>query len=646
MRPLWTLLFFALTFPVISQNVGINTNSPDSPLHIKGEGTVLKLETDSNYIQTFQSLQMEFWGNNGTQQEWIGSIGDPGSSPLFSVQGRHGVLLLGGFGTSQLFMHPTTPGVVIGGSYTPQASLDVIGDIKGTQLKIGLTSSDYGLHVHQDSTVMFGQGFDAIGSKMFWDPSTSAFRAGYDNGNWYDGTLGFYSFGGGYGARASGYSSVALGHLSRATGQFTNAIGFQTKAETNNSTAIGHQSESLGAESFTFGAELKAKTRNEVVLGTLNDTSTQANPNYWSLDDPIFAVGNGYNDVRSNAITILKDGRTGINTSSPTLMLHVSDLDVSDGILLEGTSTTTQVDVRLDNNHSGGGHEYVLRSTGGGGGAGGGKFLIRDKTADINRLAIDSTGKVGVNTNTPAHQLHVEGDGFFRMDASSSPATALTLRNGTSGLGGAAQIEFMSGSATSGTMRVENSSSVDFDAKFVLSLVSNETVLDRFEVANNGTIWAHNDIRPTVDGGHLLGTPSYRWNTLYATNGTINTSDARDKQDIAVIEYGLDAVNQMRPVEFSWKSDPDSRKLGLIAQELATVIPEVVDIPENPEDRYGVYYSDLVPVLIKAVQELSKENADLKSALQDKDAQINGILARLDALEEGRLDEQAGVQND
>ena len=73
---------------------------------------------------------------------------------------------------------------------------------------------------------------------------------------------------------------------------------------------------------------------------------------------------------------------------------------------------------------------------------------------------------------------------------------------------------------------------------------------------------------------------------------------------------------KLNPVIYNWKDRPEQEaKLGLIAQELIPVLKEVVkthdyEVSEEDEsltkvelDRLGVYYSDIIPVLIKATQE-------------------------------------------
>lgn len=120
-------------------------------------------------------------------------------------------------------------------------------------------------------------------------------------------------------------------------------------------------------------------------------------------------------------------------------------------------------------------------------------------------------------------------------------------------------------------------------------------------------------IIPAVDDNRSLGLSTRRFTAVWATDGTINTSDVREKTNISNLNYGLAELMKLRPVSYTWISRPESgTKIGLIAQELETIIPEVVANSQrtpslNPEeeitDRLGVYYSDLIPVLIKAIQE-------------------------------------------
>lgn len=165
-----------------------------------------------------------------------------------------------------------------------------------------------------------------------------------------------------------------------------------------------------------------------------------------------------------------------------------------------------------------------------------------------------------------------------------------------------------SGSGTMGDMSIQAAS-----AGFGTIGSVNPTGTFRFLVDGAIVCNVSNGIYPGTDGGGSCGISSAKWSTVYANNGTINTSDRRHKTNIQGIEYGLETVLALNPVSFSWKKDLTSKKLGLIAQEVQALLPEVVEVGDDKDNTLGVFYSDIIPVLIKAIQEQQEEIEYLKS---------------------------------
>lgn len=111
-------------------------------------------------------------------------------------------------------------------------------------------------------------------------------------------------------------------------------------------------------------------------------------------------------------------------------------------------------------------------------------------------------------------------------------------------------------------------------------------------------------ILPDTDNLYDLGSSSFRFDDVYATNGTIQTSDERLKTNIANLDIGLEEIMQLRPVSYDWTSgNNDTRKVGLIAQEVQSLIPELVRVGEDPENLLGIVYADFVPLLIQGIQQ-------------------------------------------
>ena len=103
-------------------------------------------------------------------------------------------------------------------------------------------------------------------------------------------------------------------------------------------------------------------------------------------------------------------------------------------------------------------------------------------------------------------------------------------------------------------------------------------------------------------------------------------SDERLKDNVLTIDGALDKVCKLRGVEYTWNkgSRKDQRDIGVIAQEVEEVIPEVVREKKMPlldesEELYKtVDYEKLTAVLIEAVKELKAEVADLKQQINEK----------------------------
>jgi hypothetical protein len=110
--------------------------------------------------------------------------------------------------------------------------------------------------------------------------------------------------------------------------------------------------------------------------------------------------------------------------------------------------------------------------------------------------------------------------------------------------------------------------------------------------------------------------------TVFATNTTISAiSDQRLKENVQDIDVGLGAILALKPRKFDWK-DGKGKDIkgdrGFIAQEFEQVFPQLVDEWADPapegEAPYKSVRQDLIPVLVKAIQELAAEVNALKNA--------------------------------
>ena len=92
-------------------------------------------------------------------------------------------------------------------------------------------------------------------------------------------------------------------------------------------------------------------------------------------------------------------------------------------------------------------------------------------------------------------------------------------------------------------------------------------------------------------------------------------SDMNLKENITDMKYGLADIVKLRGVEYDWKRDDMGHDVGVLAQEVEAVIPELVKEHDGLHGRgkfKSVDYNKLVPVLIESIKELKSEIDDLK----------------------------------
>ena len=93
-------------------------------------------------------------------------------------------------------------------------------------------------------------------------------------------------------------------------------------------------------------------------------------------------------------------------------------------------------------------------------------------------------------------------------------------------------------------------------------------------------------------------------------------SDRRLKTDISNIENGIEKVMQMQGVYYKRNDQNDAKmKVGVIAQDMETIVPEVVLTANDEMQTKSVDYGKLTAVLIEAVKELTKRVEELENGV-------------------------------
>jgi len=123
---------------------------------------------------------------------------------------------------------------------------------------------------------------------------------------------------------------------------------------------------------------------------------------------------------------------------------------------------------------------------------------------------------------------------------------------------------------------------------------------------NNGTEDETDDFNTYAVsiGQDVSTTANVTFNSVTAAADICAFSDVRLKQNVLSIDNSLEKIEGLRGVSYELKADPGVPHLGLIAQEVKAIVPEVVSHDEV-SDMYKVSYQSLIPVLIEAIKELS-----------------------------------------
>jgi hypothetical protein len=213
------------------------------------------------------------------------------------------------------------------------------------------------------------------------------------------------------------------------------------------------------------------------------------------------------------------------------------------------------------------------------------------------RMRITSGGNVGIGTTSAGTRLTIsDTNGPKILLTGGSSQNGISFASHGSAGGNAPEFYLYNGNTNSAP-------------GFSLYDVTNSAW--RFIITNGGNLL----LGTTVDNGYRL----FVNGTSAGTSAFQNVSDVRLKKDINPIKNGLDKVNKLNGISFNWNKDlrddlnlDDNNHLGLIAQDVEKILPQVVSTGSDELQTKTIAYSDIVPVLIEAIKELSAEIETLK----------------------------------
>ena len=260
-------------------------------------------------------------------------------------------------------------------------------------------------------------------------------------------------------------------------------------------------------------------------------------------------------------------------------------------------------------------------------------------TTEVESMRIDSSGSllVGTTTNPSNRKFRVYGPTEF----DGAGVSLITHKSSGTEIGSAGQGNYVVSGGPADGYGITSATSLVFgsggytermriDASGNL-LVGTTTALEKFTC--NGRASFAGYIYPTTDNAYSCGLNGNRWSAIWAANGTIQTSDQRDKTEIVESPLGLDFVLALEPVAYKFKVGKNlvgedgevtpvagtRQHFGLIAQQVKEVCGEVdfggwiKTDPEDSESAEGLRYDQFVAPLIKAIQEQQAQIEDLKA---------------------------------
>ena len=278
-------------------------------------------------------------------------------------------------------------------------------------------------------------------------------------------------------------------------------------------------------------------------------------------------------------------------------------------------------------------------------------FQVSNSDASANYATFTAAGNVGIGDSAPVAKLQVQntGAGPFLTAAN---ATAIFSGSVDIGKGGAIGFDFGSGHTNYpvgiGYAVASQTGSTNGHLVFgTRGATTDSAPTERMRITSGGNIHIGCTAVPSasVAGLNLSGTNSgcisssgsstsaYNHWLFYNGNGlvgNINTSgsatafvtssDYRLKENEVLISDGLTRLNQLKPYRFNFKSDADKTVDGFFAHEVSDIVPEAIHGEKDAVDddgnaeMQGIDHSKLVPLLVKAVQELSAKVTALENA--------------------------------
>jgi hypothetical protein len=271
------------------------------------------------------------------------------------------------------------------------------------------------------------------------------------------------------------------------------------------------------------------------------------------------------------------------------------------------------------------------------------------QSAGTTAVTIDTSQNVGIGTTSPSDKFNVVGTTnreYARIESTfSSSGSEAGIRIKTAGTNGKeylilnanteGSLRFYDATAAAERMRIDTSGNLlvgttstsvtsGVGMKFIFSADTNNPVVKTVVQDASGAYSTWNLYSTNASAYRFFVTTA---GIVNATTTTITAiSDQRLKENIRDLDDGLEKVLALKPRKFDWKENKGENiknARGFIAQELELVFPDMIsnwiDEPPEGEEPYKAVNANLIPSLVKAIQE--------------QQSLITALTARITALE-------------
>jgi hypothetical protein len=548
----------------VDGNVGIGTASPGSKLDVSGGD--IRLSTNATYLRSKDSAAAfpRVLGLNASNTFYIGPIDSyAGGAIAYGVSGN--VSYHGFYGGGSEKVRITSSGSVGIGTTSPSYTLDVNGVIRGEQiLYLKDTGGTNRLTIQAESTYVT-QSVGALAQNFvanyyrFYDDAFSEMMRIADNGNVGIGTTSPTALLTLESSSSSPYPGIDIKSTSAYPGseiRFLNSSGSEVSViESYNNP--GRQDITVRYTGSTSGGKVELQD-NAAILGA----GTSGIQSYAQVGTTDFRVNTNF----STRMYINTLGNVGIGTTAPSQKLDVvGSAQITNDIYLgryifHDSDTNTWIGFPSND-------------------------TISFRTNGSDRMYINSSGNVGIGTNSPAKKLTIGGIGIGNTDG----------------------------------LKIEDPSNTAYGAHFSfgdgstaveIGGVTNNTLNDCISIARDATRTI------TIDTSERVGigttTPSYKLDVTGEGRFTgdlrclslIQTSERDHKKDIRLVGK----ENSTIPIkEYKYKTgDNDKVRYGVVAEDIESTYPELVET--DAEGIKGVKYIDL---LVRKIAELETEKRTL-----------------------------------